>query len=111
VGITRQTIVLKLANKAGGSHIDPELSETDYKLLRADPMEWMLFSSTGGSETIVHEEILGDPSDGIVAKVSHIDGGKSSEEPSLTSPVGAAVRQIAHELLGTMREQLDAHLS
>lgn len=105
--VTRRRAVLQLTNKDGGAHIDPKLNELDHKLLRTDLMGWQGVTFTGAQETVVHEAPIPAGPPGMVMRVSRYEGGQATQEPSgLGTPVNAVVRQAAHELHGTLREQL-----
>jgi len=108
--VTRKRAVLALANKDGGAHVDPSLNALDYRLLRTDLVGWQPITVTGAQSSIVKEEKVTAGGQEMVIQVTQLEGGQTTEEVSdLTSPIRAAVRQIAHELYGTIREHL-AHL-
>jgi hypothetical protein len=71
--ITRRELVLSIANKDGGSHIDPVLDEKYAKLSRKGSLNWIEHTPTGGTP--------------------------------LRPPERAAIRQIAHEVLKTLRPE------
>jgi hypothetical protein len=105
--LTRRRAVLALANKDGGAHVDPTLSDLDRRLLRTDLMGWQAMTVTASHPTTVKEESLNVDGQKMVMRVTHLEGGQTTVESSdLKSPTGAAVRQIAHELCGTIREHL-----
>jgi hypothetical protein len=70
---TRKDLVLTAANQDGGAHVDPALDETYYKLSRENAL---------GSITV----------DLVTGVVRPVEG-----------PERAAIRQIAHEVLKTLR--------
>lgn len=108
--LTRRRAVLALTNKDGGAHVDPILSDLDRRLLRTDPMGWKAITVTGSQPTIVKEEKVNLGGQDMVMQVTSLEGGQTTVDASdLPSPTGAAVRQITHELCGTIREHL-AHL-
>jgi hypothetical protein len=110
--VTRRRAVLALANKDGGSHVDAAITDLEHKLLRTDVMGWKTLTITGGQEYVVREERLPVLGSEAVFQVTRIEGSEATEEVSdLSSPIRAAVRQISHELSGTVREQLAALLS
>ncbi|HEX9764244.1 MAG TPA: hypothetical protein VGA39_03090, partial [Candidatus Acidoferrales bacterium] len=105
--LTRKRAVLTLANKDGGAHVEPSLAERDHRLLRTDLMGWKPITVTGGQASVVKQEKVNLGGQELVFQVMNIEGGQTTEEISdLTSPILAAVRQIAHELCGTIREHL-----
>jgi len=108
--VTRKRAILALANKDGGSHVDPELTELEHKLLRSDSMGWSVITVRGANQTVVKEESLGGH--GGIVRVTRSEGGQVSQETSdLGSPVHAIVRQAAHELHGSLREQMASLLA
>lgn len=76
---TRKSIVLSMANQDGGSHVDPGLEETYYKLTRLNSVQDEL--------VIIEGEITVES----VANLTPI--------PVTVSPAYYTVRQIAHEIL------------
>lgn len=103
--VTRRKAVLVLANKDGGSHIDPELTDLERKMLRTDLAEWKSFSMTGGQETVLQEHDI--PGTGMMVQVTRIQGAQvTAGESDLASPIRAMVRQVAHEVQGTLQEQI-----
>ena len=105
--VTRKRAVLALANKDGGAHVDPSLNALDYRLLRTDLMGWEAITVTGAQSSIVKEEKGTAGGQEMIIQVMQLEGGQTTKEVSdLTSPIRAAVRQIAHELCGTIREHL-----
>jgi hypothetical protein len=110
--VTRRRAVLALANKDGGSHVDPKLTELERKLLKTDVMGWTSISISGATQTVIHEDTINIGGTDAVVRVTGLEGGQVSEEESdLTSPIRATVRQTAHELHGTLREQLSSLLT
>ena len=108
--VTRKRAVLSIANKDGGAHVAPELSDLDRRLLHTDLMGWEMLTITGAQQAIVEEKPIDIGGTEIVMQISSLEGGQVAEEASdLISPIRAAVRQITHELCGTIREQL-SHL-
>jgi hypothetical protein len=71
---TRKDLVLTVANKEGGAHIDPKLDQAYANLSRFHSLGWKFFRN----------------------KV---------EEDFKNSPVLPSVRQIAHEVLKTLRDE------
>lgn len=104
--LTRKRAVLLLANKDGGAHVDPTLGVSDQRVLKSDPMDFQPITLEGASETVVKEEQVQIGDQRVIVRVSHFDGGKTTYDPPLPSPSRAAVRQIAHELCGSIRESL-----
>ena len=76
---TRKDIVLTMANKEGGAHVDPNLNESYANLTRFNAQGWKVI--TGGTVTV--------------------------PENSITA---ASMRQIAHEMLESLKPYLDAVL-
>lgn len=71
---TRRDFVLNLADKEGGAHVDPELPPTYAELVRRNSLGWVRMK----------------------------EDDERSREP-MGSPVAASVRQIAHEVVETLR--------
>lgn len=69
--LTREKLVLTMANQDGGTHVDPALDEIYHRLTRQNSMGWM-----------------------------HVSG---ATETPLPDPAGPSVRQIAHELLKSLK--------
>jgi hypothetical protein len=107
--VTRKRAALALANKDGGTHLDPALSELERRLLRTDLLGWTAVTMVGAQETVLQEDTVGQDGIGPAIRVTQLEGGSLTEEPSgLRSPIRAMVRQTAHELYGTIREHLAA---
>lgn len=70
---SREDLVLTLANKDGGGHVDPQLDEQWANLTRFNSLGWKIV-------------------------------GERARHPPDNSVVAASVRQIAHELLGSLEE-------
>ncbi len=105
--VTRKRAVLALANKDGGAHVDPILNDLDHRLLRTDLMGWKAITLTGAQRSVLKEKKVDVGGQEMVVQVTSLDGGRVIEEASdLASPTCAAVRQVAHELCGTIREHL-----
>ena len=103
--LTRKRCVLTLANKDGGAHIDAKLNQQDESLIKTDVMGWKSVKIV--SPKMVHGEKhpMGIRGMQMEATVRHIGPGMIQERPSdLDSPTRAGARQIAHELLGSIRE-------
>lgn len=77
-GLRRRDIVLKLANKDGGSHVDPVMPQAYRAVTRENGMEWIVWS----------------------------EGGEEVEHPG--NPVPWAMRKIAHELMITLDAKFPA---
>ncbi|WP_167562166.1 hypothetical protein [Pseudarthrobacter phenanthrenivorans] len=71
-GLRRRDIILKLANKDGGSHVDPTLPQAYRAITRENGMDWVVWTADG----------------------------EALEHPG--NPVPWAMRQIAHEVLATL---------
>ena len=110
--VTRRRAVLAVANKDGGSHVDRALTELERRLLRTDIMGWRKVTITGPQPTVIREEPLGSDPTSPIVRVSHMETSMLVQEPSdLSSPLRALVRQAAHELYGTLREQISSILA
>lgn len=72
---TRRRLVLDVSNKEGGAHVDPKLDADYAKLSRFNSMGWKV-SVAGGPQ---HDPI--------------------------NSPVLPSIRQIAHEVLRTLKDE------
>lgn len=79
VTISRRELILSVANKDGGSHIDPVLDEKYGKLSRHGSLNWMVVTPQGSKP--------------------------------MQAPERAAVRQIAHEVLRTLKPGYRKELS
>ncbi len=74
---TRGDIISVLANKEGGAHVDPKLDAEYVKLSRFNSMGWKSVSRKGG----------------VISKTD------------LGNPVFPSMRQIAHEVIKTLKEE------
>ena len=72
---TRKDLVLAVANKEGGAHVDPKLDQQYADLSRFNSLGWKLF---------VHGE----------------------EKDFNNTPILPSIRQIAHEVLRTLKDEL-----
>jgi hypothetical protein len=87
---TRSDLVLALAHKDGGAHVDPDLDEAYAALSRSNSLGWYVLESP-------------DPNAGGVGIT--LGGAGSAGEP-MGSPVPTNVRQVAFELDYTITETL-----
>lgn len=71
---TRKDLVLTVANKEGGAHIDPELDEAYANLSRFNSLGWRVFT-------------------------------QGKDKGFENSPVLPSIRQIAHEVMKTLRDE------
>lgn len=76
-GFTRRDLVLAVANKDGGAHVDPELDKRYVEVSRYNALGWTI----------------------------NVDG----EEKNFEDPVLMSLRQIAHELLMSLKDEF-SHL-
>jgi len=74
---TRGDLVLTVANQEGGTHIDPKLNKAYANLSRFNSLGWKYSIHKGGVEI----------------------------EAGLNNPVLPSIRQIAHELLKTLKDE------
>ena len=74
---TRGELLLTLANKEGGAHVDPKLDDAYANLSRFNSLGWKSVVSKGGVRT----------------------------ETEMGNPVLPSVRQIAHEVVKTLRDE------
>lgn len=79
---TRKDMILYLANKDGGAHIDPYIEERYYKISKG--LESFLYSSSGPSERL-----------------------SPNQDKPFLNLINAAVRQIAHELILSIRKNFN----
>jgi hypothetical protein len=105
--VTRKRAVLMLANRDGGAHVDPVLNDLDRQLARTDLFGWSAITITGGQRTVKTEETVNEDGLKMTVRVTSIHGCEEDLDTSaVTGMAGAAVRQVAHELRGTIREHL-----
>ena len=74
---TRGDLVLTVANKEGGTHIDPKLKKAYANLSRFNSLGWKSSIRKGGVEI----------------------------EADLNNPVSPSIRQIAHEVIKTLKDE------
>ena len=70
---SRGDLILAMANREGGAHVDPTLDEAYAKLARMNSMAWRVESATG------------------------------AVTPPENTPVAPSIRQMAHEVLGSVQ--------
>ena len=76
---TRCKLILDVANKEGGAHIDPQLDQAYAELSRFGSMGWRVVITS--------------------------ESGESTESEEENSPIFPSIRQMAHEVLKTLREE------
>jgi hypothetical protein len=69
---TRRDLILALANKEGGAHVDPELDQAYANLTRFNSLAWKVYTK--------------------------------DDKKDMGNPVPPAIRQIAHEVIKTLKE-------
>ncbi len=88
--ISRKDLVLTVAEKDGGVHVDPKLGTSYYKLSRLNALGWI--STNCGIEFFVPIDIDNPPP--LPEGYTSFGG--------VIGPVSASVRQIAHEVIRSL---------
>jgi hypothetical protein len=108
VRITRRIAVLTVSDKDGGAHVDPRRNEAQRRLLDTDIMGWRPVTLRKAAETVLHEQQI-SPNESIRVSAFELVTPPEPDPVTIDPAALVIVRTVAHELTGTIREQL-SHL-